>query len=52
LLSAPVWEATWSGFPYLSVVPGQFLLKYLVLLAAALLLLGQSPQRVERQPDL
>lgn len=48
LLSAPVWEATLGGFPYLSVVPGQFLLKDLVLLAAALFLLGQSLQRVER----
>lgn len=48
LLSAPVWEATLGGFPYLSVVPGQFLLKDLVLLAAALFLLGRSLQRVEQ----
>lgn len=49
LLSAPpVWEATLGGFPYLSVLPGQFLLKDLVLLSAALFLLGRSLQRIER----
>lgn len=48
LLSAPVWEATLGGFPYLSVVPGQFLLKDLVLLASAVLLLGWSLQRAEQ----
>lgn len=48
LLSAPVWEATLGGFPYLSVVPGQFLLKDLVLLASAVVLLGWSLQRAEQ----
>ncbi len=48
LLSAPVWEKTLGGFPFLSVVPGQFLLKDLVLLAAALFLLGRSLQRIGR----
>ncbi|MEO9101307.1 MAG: DUF417 family protein [Burkholderiaceae bacterium] len=33
-----------GGFPYLLVVPGQFLLKDLMLLAAALFLLGRSMQ--------
>lgn len=33
LFSAPGWEASLGGFPYLSVVPGQFLLKDIVLLA-------------------
>lgn len=42
LASAPVWEASLGGFPALSVVPGQFLLKDLVLLAAALSLLGKA----------
>lgn len=46
LLSAPVWEATLGGFPNLSVIPGQFLLKDLVLLAASLFLLGQSLRRI------
>ncbi|GGF15410.1 YkgB family protein (plasmid) [Alteromonas macleodii] len=42
LLSAPVWEASLGGFPALNVVPGQFLLKDIVLLAAAISLLGKS----------
>ena len=42
LLSAPGWEPSLGGFPALSVVPGQFLLKDLVLLAAALALLGKA----------
>lgn len=42
LLTAPVWEASLGGFPALNVVPGQFLLKDLVLLAVALSLLGKA----------
>lgn len=42
LLSAPGWEASLGGFPALSVVPGQFLLKDLVLLAASISLLGNA----------
>jgi uncharacterized membrane protein YkgB len=42
LFSAPGWEASLGGFPALSVVPGQFLLKDLVLLGASIWLLGQS----------
>lgn len=42
LLTAPGWEASLGGFPTLSVVPGQFLLKDVVLLAAAVALLGQA----------
>lgn len=42
LLTAPVWEASLGGFPALSVVPGQFLLKDIVLLSAAILLSGQA----------
>ncbi|EOK5693406.1 YkgB family protein [Escherichia coli] len=45
LLSTPgVAEATAGGFPAISAVPGQFLLKDLVLLAASLCLLGASLQ--------
>ncbi len=36
LLSTPGWEASLGGFPALSIVPGQFLLKDVVLLGAAL----------------
>ena len=44
-LSTPgVAEATAGGFPAISAVPGQFLLKDLVLLAASLSLLSASVQ--------
>ncbi len=42
LYTAPGWEASLGGFPALSVVPGQFLLKDIVLLAAAISLLGKA----------
>ena len=42
LFTAPVWEASLGGFPALSVVPGQFLLKDLVLLAAAVFTAGEA----------
>ncbi|MDJ0751723.1 MAG: DUF417 family protein [Woeseiaceae bacterium] len=42
LFTAPGWEASLGGFPALSVVPGQFLLKDAVLLAAAVSLLGRA----------
>lgn len=42
ILSAPGWEASLGGFPALSVVPGQFLLKDIVLLAASIQLLGRA----------
>lgn len=42
LFSTPGWEASLGGFPALSVVPGQFLVKDLVLLGAALWMLGEA----------
>ena len=43
LVTTPgVWEATAGGFPALSVVPGQFLVKDFVLLGAALSLLSDD----------
>jgi len=42
LFTAPGWEPSLGGFPALSVVPGQFLLKDIVLLAAAISLLGKA----------
>lgn len=45
LFTAPGWEASLGGFPALSVVPGQFLLKDIVLLAAAISLLGKALSR-------
>ncbi len=45
LFTAPGWEASLGGFPALSVVPGQFLLKDVVLLAVAISLLGKALNR-------
>jgi uncharacterized membrane protein YkgB len=42
LFSTPGWEASLGGFPTLSVVPGQFLVKDVVLLGAALWSLGEA----------
>jgi reactive chlorine resistance protein C len=43
LLTTPgVWEASLGGFPAISVLPGQFLLKDVVLLGAAIWTLGES----------
>ena len=38
----PVWEASLGGFPALSVAPGQFLLKDLALLGAAVWTMGEA----------
>lgn len=42
ILTAPGWEQSLGGFPALSVVPGQFLLKDVVLLAASGSLLAKA----------
>ena len=42
LISAPGWESSLGGFPALSVVPGQFLLKDVVLLAVSVSLLARA----------
>jgi reactive chlorine resistance protein C len=43
LLTTPgVWEASAGGFPALSVVPGQFLVKDFVLLGASLWMFGED----------
>ncbi len=44
LVTAPVWEASLGGFPALTVVPGQFLIKDTVLFGAALWILGDALQ--------
>ena len=46
LFTAPGWEASLGGFPALSVVPGQFLLKDVVLFGASLYLLGDALSEV------
>lgn len=42
LFTAPIAEASLGGFPAISVVPGQFLLKDIVLLSAAVSLLAKA----------
>jgi uncharacterized membrane protein YkgB len=49
LFTAPVTEPSLGGFPALSVVPGQFLLKDIVLLAAAVFLAGDAVKRIARE---
>lgn len=46
VLSAPGWEPSLGGFPALSIVPGQFLLKDVVLLAAAAYLAVRHTERL------
>jgi reactive chlorine resistance protein C len=48
LFSTPGWEPSLGGFPGLSALPGQFLLKDVVLLGAALWSLGEALQAIER----
>jgi reactive chlorine resistance protein C len=49
LLSTPGWEPSLGGFPALSALPGQFLLKDVVLLGAAIWSLGEALSS-RRQP--
>jgi len=46
LFTAPGWEQSLGGFPALSVVPGQFLLKDAVLFSGALFLAGRELKRI------
>lgn len=48
LFSTPGWEASLGGFPSLSAMPGQFLLKDLVLLGASCWSLGDALQAQKR----
>lgn len=42
LITTPGWEPSLGGFPALSAMPGQFLLKDIVLLGAALFTAGEA----------
>ncbi|MEQ9618355.1 MAG: DUF417 family protein [Deltaproteobacteria bacterium] len=46
LFSTPGWEHSLGGFPALSALPGQFLIKDIVLLGAAIWLFGKSINQV------
>ena len=55
LVTTPGWEPSLGGFPALSALPGQFLLKDLVLLGAALFTAGEAFSAVppgEHAPDI
>jgi uncharacterized membrane protein YkgB len=49
LSTPPVWEGSLGGFPALSVAPGQFLLKDLALLGAAVWTLGEALDGMRRE---
>ena len=49
LLSTPGWEPSLGGFHALSVVPGQFVLKDVVLLGIAMWLLGETLREVSEE---
>jgi uncharacterized membrane protein YkgB len=49
LSTPPVWEGSLGGFPALSVAPGQFLLKDLGLLGAAVWTLGEALDSMYRE---
>jgi reactive chlorine resistance protein C len=49
LSTPPVWEASLGGFPALSVAPGQFLMKDLALLGAAIWTLGEALTGMSRE---
>jgi uncharacterized membrane protein YkgB len=56
LVTTPGWEKSLGGFPALSAMPGQFLLKDIVLLGASLFAAGEAieaagPRRAVRSPD-
>ena len=51
LFSTPGWEPSLGGFPALAVVPGQFLLKDIVLLGASVWSLGESLASIGRQQE-
>jgi uncharacterized membrane protein YkgB len=50
LVSTPGWEPSLGGFPALSAHPGQFLLKDVVLLGAAIWSLGEALARTFHKP--
>ncbi|HEY4312187.1 MAG TPA: DUF417 family protein [Pirellulales bacterium] len=50
LISTPGWEPSLGGFPALSTVPGQFVLKDIVLLGAAIYTTGEALQAPRLRP--
>jgi len=52
LVTTPGWEPSLGGFPALSAMPGQFLLKDVVLLGVALSSAGEASEAVRRRGAL
>lgn len=52
LVTTPGWEPSLGGFPALSAMPGQFLIKDVVLLGAALSSAGEALEAVRRRGAL
>ncbi len=50
LITTPGWETSLGGFPALSAMPGQFLLKDVVLLGVALFTAGEAIGAVTTRP--
>jgi uncharacterized membrane protein YkgB len=51
LVTTPGWEPSLGGFPALSAMPGQFLLKDVVLLGAALWSAGEAARATASVPE-
>ncbi len=51
LLSTPGWEPSLGGFPALSTVPGQFLIKDIVLLGASIWSFGEALDGLNNKPS-
>jgi uncharacterized membrane protein YkgB len=51
LVTTPGWESSLGGFPALSAMPGQFLLKDVVLLGVALLTAGEALEATRSSRD-
>jgi reactive chlorine resistance protein C len=51
LVTTPGWEKSLGGFPALSAMPGQFLLKDVVLLGVSLFTAGEALGAVQRRGD-
>ena len=52
LFSTPGWEPSLGGFPALSALPGQFLIKDIVLLGAAIWSFGEALDGLNNKPSL
>jgi uncharacterized membrane protein YkgB len=52
LVTTPGWEPSLGGFPALSAIPGQFLLKDIVLLGVAIFTAGEALEATRLSPEV